>query len=465
MNKENKLIKNSLIFAVGNIGTNLITFFMIPYYTFKFSQAQYGEIELINSVIPLIVILISCNLSAGVFRFSLDKNYDIKKIFSGACIYSVGAYLIAVILFFLFKFNQYNNFYIIILIVFFSIIQSIFKELVRAIGKINIFIFSDIFHVLIFTTLNIIFISKLNLEVRGFFLAKVIACFIEIIFLFIIGKTYKYFKFYIDKKYIKDMIFYGLPLIPNALMWWIGHLSDRYVLNYYIGLEAVGLYSVASKFPTIINTINGIFFKAWQISAVEEYGNKTQNEFYTKVFNIVFIFIILLSSGFLMLVRLVMLYMVDEKFYSSWEYIPLLLSACIFSIFGIFVGVTYVASKETINAVKTMGISSIINLLLNFLLVPIYKIQGACFATMVSSLLFFLIRAKDTQKYVQIKYNLKNIIINFIMLGIQILFLLSIKELQQSTIIQFFCFIIFILINKNYIKMILEYIYKRGKIK
>ncbi len=43
MNKEKKLIKNSLIFAIGNIGTNIITFLMLPFYTLKLTQAQFGE--------------------------------------------------------------------------------------------------------------------------------------------------------------------------------------------------------------------------------------------------------------------------------------------------------------------------------------------------------------------------------------------------------------------------------------
>ena len=260
------------------------------------------------------------------------------------------------------------------------------------------------------------------------------------------------------------MIFYGLPLIPNSLMWWVGNLSDRYILNYYIGLEAVGLYSVAARFPTIINTINGIFFKAWQISAIEEYGTEKQNEFYTRVFNIIFIFIIFLSSGFLMFIRIVMLYMVDEKFYISWRYIPFLLIACIFTIFGVLIGVTYVASKETINAVKTMSISAVCNVVLNFIFIPRYGTQGACIATMISGIIFFISRVKDTQKYVQIKYDLKNMLFNFFMLSFQIYLLLKIEELKISFFYQLMCFFTFVILNRKYIKVIFTYILKRGKI-
>lgn len=466
MNKEKKLIKNSLIFAIGNIGTNIITFLMLPFYTLKLTQAQFGEIELLNSVVPLMVIMISCNLSAGVFRFSLDKNYEMKKIFSSAVIYSVVVYFLcfAILIFLNFKYRIYNQFYIIAVLIFLNIVQSIFKEFVRAVERLNIFIFSDFLHVIIFTSLNIFLIGTLNLGVKGFFYSKIVALFFESIFLFIGGRIHYYFNFKIEKNYLKEMIFYGLPLIPNSLMWWIGNLSDRYILNYYVGLEAVGLYSVAVRFPTIINTINGIFFKAWQISAIEEYGTEKQNEFYTRVFNIIFIFIIFLSSGFLMFIRIVMLYMVDEKFYISWRYIPFLLIACIFTIFGVLIGVTYVASKETINAVKTMSISAVCNVVLNFIFTPRYGTQGACFATMISGVIFFISRVKDTQKYVQIKYDSKNMLFNFFMLSFQIYLLLKIEELKISFFYQLICFFAFVILNRKYIKVIFTYILKRGKI-
>ncbi|MCB8565224.1 lipopolysaccharide biosynthesis protein [Fusobacterium ulcerans] len=467
MNKEKKLIKNSIIFAIGNISTNIITFLMLPYYTFKLNKTQYGEIELINSIIPLIIILISCNLAAGVFRFSLDKNYKIEQVFSVSLIYSLSMYILFFFLFFLTDLKIYlgNNYLIILIIILFSIIQSIFKELVRAVEKLNIFIISDFLHVVFFTGFNLYLIGSLELGVRGFFYSKIIALFAEIIFLFFYGRVDKYFTINFNFSYLKEMLIYGLPLIPNALMWWIGNLSDRYILNYYIGLEAVGIYSISAKFPAIINTINGIFFKAWQISAIEEYGTEKQNEFYTKVFSIVFIFIIFLSSGFLMLIRITMLYMVNEKFYLAWKYIPFLLIASIFNIFGVFVGVMYVASRKTINAVKTMLISATTNILLNFILIPKYGIQGACFATMISGIIFFITRVLDTQKYVKIKYNLNDILKNLIMVGIQIYFLLKIENLGNSFLMQLLLFGILLGINKEYINLIINFIRNKGKIK
>ena len=166
-----------------------------------------------------------------------------------------------------------------------------------------------------------------------------------------------------------------------------------------------------------------------------------------------------------MLIRIIMIYIVNEGFYLAWKYIPFLLVASIFNIFGVFVGVTYIASKETINAVKTMLISSITNVLLNFVLIPKYRIQGACFATMISGIIFFITRVLDTKKYVKIKYNLNDILKNMTIIGIQIYFLLKLENLSKSFAIQLLLFGILLVINREYINIIINFIKNKGKIK
>ena len=41
-NKFKGLIKDVLIFAIGNIGSKLILFFLVPFYTNYLSKSEYG---------------------------------------------------------------------------------------------------------------------------------------------------------------------------------------------------------------------------------------------------------------------------------------------------------------------------------------------------------------------------------------------------------------------------------------
>lgn len=84
---------------------------------------------------------------------------------------------------------------------------------------------------------------------------------------------------------MRQMLTFSVPLIFNAVSWWIANSSDRLMLNYFNGAGDVGLYSVAAKIPSIITSITSIFNQAWMISSVTEYDSTNDNSFYSKTFN------------------------------------------------------------------------------------------------------------------------------------------------------------------------------------
>lgn len=83
----------------------------------------------------------------------------------------------------------------------------------------------------------------------------------------------------IHKSLLHDLIIYSIPMIANGIAWWVITASDRFILQYYEGASSVGIYSVASKIPTLISTFSSVFMQAWIISAVTEYDEDRENIF------------------------------------------------------------------------------------------------------------------------------------------------------------------------------------------
>lgn len=463
MNREKKLVKNSAIFAIGNIGSKLINFIMLPYYTYLLTTSQYGEIDLITSSASFLVPILSLNLIEGVFRFSLDKNYEQKKVFStGVIVASLLSILFMIIIIFVDTSNLKIYFYTCLLIVV-SIIQNISKQFVRAINELKVFVYSDFVQVISFIVLNIIFIGYFRFGVIGYILAKIIALILDMLIIIILGKVYRYFNFKMfDIKYIKKMLVYSLPLIPNSLMWWAMNLSDRYVINIYLGLAANGLYSVACKFPTILSQINAIFFNAWQMSAIEEYDSQDVGIFYSKIFNVFSIVMLLATSGLLVGIKVIMKVLVSNSFYEAWKYVPFLFLGAVFSALAGFLGTNYVASKNTRGAFKTSIIGAIVNIVLNFVFIPYIGIQGACLATMISFMTLFIIRMKDVNKFIKITYNIKNLCFLILGIGIQIFILFKVKSILLGFLISFIIFFINCSFNFKTIKIAAEKLLKKS---
>ena len=82
-----------------------------------------------------------------------------------------------------------------------------------------------------------------------------------------------------DKQIEREMIAYSVPLILNSVSWWINNASDRYILTYFSGVAVNGIYSVAYKIPTILSTIQSIFYNAWSISAITEFDRNDTDGF------------------------------------------------------------------------------------------------------------------------------------------------------------------------------------------
>lgn len=72
---------------------------------------------------------------------------------------------------------------------------------------------------------------------------------------------------------------YSIPLVPNSLMWWIMAAGDKYIINYFLGDSANGIYSLALKIPQIINMVYSLFVQAWQMSAIEVESSEDKKDF------------------------------------------------------------------------------------------------------------------------------------------------------------------------------------------
>ncbi|MGR9522913.1 oligosaccharide flippase family protein [Priestia megaterium] len=455
MNRYKKLVGNSIIFAIGNLGSKLITFFLVPLYTYYLSTKQYGTVDLIVTTLSMLVPIFTMSIYDAVLRFAMDKAYDKKVVISNALMLTVLGFLLAILIYPIFnKLVPFNNllgyFYVLL---FTQSINSSFLQFIRAIGKVKLFAFYGILNAFMILTLNIVFLVKLDLGIHGYLLSMIIADTISAFLIIFLGRVYRYISIKkLNIKLIKEMLLYSTPLIPNALMWWIMGVSDRYIISYFLGLSANGLYAIANKIPSLLNIVNSIFFQAWQLSAIEEVNSKDKSKFYSNVFNIFSTTMLVCTSIYLVSIKFIMGAFVSEGYYESWKYVPFLLLGVVFSSFAGFLGTNYIALKNTAGVFRTSIIGAIINATLNVLLIPLMGINGASISTMLSFAIIWILRIIETRHFVQIKLNLKHFILTLFVLLVQIYTLY--KNISYEYIIQIILFIIIIIINLKDIKVI-----------
>src|SRR5690606_38107953 len=117
---------------------------------------------------------------------------------------------------------------------------------------------------------------------------------------------------------------------------------------------------------------------------IEEANSKDKSNFFSNVFN-VFSMVMLLSTSLLLVhLKYIIEVLVADSYIESWKYVPFLLLGIVFSSFSGFLGTNYIAEKKTTGVFKTSLIGAIINIVLNLLMIPLLGLNGAAIATMIS---------------------------------------------------------------------------------
>lgn len=400
--KSKEFFKNTLILLLGKFCTQFMSFLLLPLYTKRLATGDYGTVDLIQTYISLVVPVLSLRMDSATFRFLIDARKSprkTKEIISNILIVvfiSVFATsIIAGALSFLIDSPYYLYIYLNILAL---TVSGVFLQILRGTGKTVQYAIASIITGLSTLTINIVQIVVLGRGAESILISSAIANIFCIIFVFFSAKLYKNFSpSLVRKKTIKSFLKYSLPMIPNALSWWAVSVSDRTIINIFLGAAANGVYAVSCKFSNILNSVLSIFTMSWQESASLHINDPDRDEFFTKMINQLLMFFS--SIALLILVVLPIFYnkLIGEQYWSSYIYIPILLYANSWNVLNNLIGGIYVAKKRTKEIASTTIVSGIINLVIDLILIHFIGIHAATISTLVSYMVMALYRAHDCQ--------------------------------------------------------------------
>ena len=453
MNKNKELVKNTIIIFIGKFCTQFITLLLLPLYTHFLSTEDYGYIDLIQTYLTFFIPLILLKIDAGIFRFLIDarKSEEEKnKIITNGIFIMFVELIISTILFAVAVkiFSIKYSILIVMNLISLSVLTFLL-QIVRGIGKNKQYSFSSIIAAIVTIVLNLIFLVGFHKNGKYVLIASLISNIICTIYLLIVNKILKNVKIkYIDKKLIKDLLKYSIPMIPNELSWWIVHVSDRTIISYALGVAANGIYSVSCKFSNILSSIFNIFNLSWQESAALHFNDTDKDEFFSNVINKVFNLFICFCIGILACLPFVFELLIKDSYREAYKYVPILLLANIFSVLIGLIGSIYVAKKMTKEVAKTTMIAAIINLTIDIALIKVIGIYAAAISTLVSYMLLAIYRYIDVQKYVKVKIPIKNIVVNSIIF-ILVVVLYLYNNIALNVINLLLCILYAIIVNKE----------------
>lgn len=404
--KYKYLLKNMIAFFWGNMGTKLISFFLVPLYTNILAPSEYGEIDLILSIAGVLSPFIACGIHEGIMRFSLDKNADRSLVLSIGMRIFIFSSITFIGICYVFRFIPIISENILFLYLYCTIneLMTVFFCYIRGCDNIKLYSFLGFLAALFMALLNILFLLVLDWGMDGYKLSMLISSIITSIVAIFLGHIFRDFSLTKwDKTIAWKMMKYSLIFIPNAILWWCINASDRFFISYICGTEENGIYAVAYKIPTLLNMVASIFMQSWQMSAIKEYENREETGFYDQIYRLLTFFMGLATIFLILLNKPVLRLYVGQEYINAWRYSPPLMVAFFMGALGTFWGSFYIASKDMKIYLNSAICGAVTNIILNIILIIKLGTIGAAVATMVSYIVVMLIRMIGIQKRVDIK--------------------------------------------------------------
>ena len=194
--------------------------------------------------------------------------------------------------------------------------------------------------------------------------------------------------------------------------------SDTTILGLLKGDYAVGIYGVAVKIYTIASSlISGLLIVTIPRLAML-LGKRRIQEYKIvlgKVISSVSILVLPAAIGLIMLSKEVVLIIAGEKYLNSIFSLQIITSAFIFSNYGmVFNECILIPAKRENSSLYNTLITGIVNVVLNFVLIPLWSYDGAALSTVIAEFMVMILNGWSARDYIKPIFNSKKSIKNII---------------------------------------------------
>lgn len=425
-NKYKRLITDTLVFALGNLGSKVILFFMVPLYTNFLSKEEYGTSELVFTIAQFLVPFVSLVIFDAVLRFGLskdaNKNDVLKSSFLVIGFGSIVTIAVTPWLDFyapLAEWKWYLCIYVIL-----TMIGNVELNYLKLIERNKAYAAISVLHTLVLAFANVLLLAHYHWGIRGYLIATILGSLTTVVLGFFAGKTWMaMINGKLDRNLLSEMIRFSAPLILNNVSWWVIQSSDKIMIEAMVGAAALGLYTAATKIPSLINVIISIFSQAWGISSVREFESTNDKGFYTEVFTTYSVIGFGAAVCINTIVKPFMAIYVSQDFFESWRFVPLLLVSASFSAVASYFGSLYGALKKSFNNMRTTFTAAIINIIVNYLCILWLGAWGAIIGTVMAYFVLAIYRMVDVLRYIKFDPQWKEFILNIVIVLMQAIFI------------------------------------------
>ena len=393
-----RLFKHGTMYAIGTVLMRAGNFLLLPVYTVLLTTAEYGTVGVLKQAAQVLVLLALCGQEVSMLRLGIQKTStdESRGLLLGTLLsFVMGAGLlfscVAALLWPLYE----------------GMLDGIPLLPMGAVA-LSWVATTAVFRLVLsnlqqrekpkeYTALNLLrwflllaFVGVFVIWLRWGALGLLLATSLSFAGGALLALRYlpRHVRFGIDRKVLRSGLSYGLPIVPHALAGALLQSADRIIISDQLGLAEVGLYTLAASLGSIVVIASGGLHRAWSpfYLRVDAQGDHPD---WTHVRRLSF-FSLAGVGGVCLSVGLSTPLLIDlaatEAYVGASDTAAVLALAAFVSTYYLIASMAIFAEQKAVRWIAAITIPAmLLNVVLNLYWVPRWGIEGAAFATLVSS--------------------------------------------------------------------------------
>lgn len=392
------LFKNYVIYFLCEILSKAAIFLLTPIYTRILSTEEFGKISYFQIISNFLIIFLSYGFSSSQIRFYFEKKNETdfgSYIFTNN-LFQLFLFLISILIFVIinyffkatniFEYKLFNTKEVLLLLILafeITLIDNIvsYHKMKQEFLIVSLFNFIKVLLMSVFT---IYFVVCIESDSFSWLLGQVIG--ITILFLFLYPHYASVFFIKFEVQHLSYSLSYGIPIIIHLLISTIHSSIDRIMLKGFIDNSILGIYSVGITISAILQVLVYSFNQIYQPYFYKLLNTEISEQNYkiNLLYKIWMLVIAISTIIFILLNNIFIDFIVGQSF----SQVKLVLPYLIFSVYcGSFYylfspAIFYYKKTKFLPIITTC--SAIINIILNYLLIPSMGMVGAAISTIIS---------------------------------------------------------------------------------
>ncbi len=480
LDKIKNTLQQTFIYSLSNIALKASGLILLPLYLRTFSVAQFGVWDLLDTSIQILAEILILGQASAIIFLNNSEEYKNQK---SSALFSVFIFLILFISILvsileiinysfpnLFNGDLINFDYLRIssFIILLRVISNLFFSKIRADEEAKYYTTLNIFRIVLIISLTIFFVTIKRYGIYGGLLSFLIS---EIlIVLILLFKMIPQMKLKFNSELLKAALIFGFPLVLSSAGFMLLNLSDRYIIKWLLGAKYVAIYGLGYRIAGVLNMFLILPFNLSLLPLAYKYfGRGNDKRFYSKLMTYSTFFFV---WGFIVLSlfspEIIFLFAGKGNYDSSFFITPIILLSYVFSGMRLTAQLGMLLTKNTKYIAWITIFAAVLNIILNYIFIPVFGIIAAAVNTLISFLIFHVVTQIVSNIYFKIPFENLKLVLMIILgshLSLPIYFFNEIKiEFIFIKLILAFIFPFVLFIFNFYEKAELEILTSKEKI-